>query len=105
MWKTSVKLLMVANPDPDPFLAFSEGNRAIVYCHTNRPGSLIKAQPFQMQAGVCRVLSKLLIGLTGGSFYGRRQMAIELPEMRGPSRDHERRSKSASSISGKTSGL
>ena len=105
MWETSIELLVVANPDPNPYIVLSDGNRSIVRRHTHRPGPSIKAQPFQMQAGVCWVLSKLFIGLTGGSFYGRRQLAIQLPEMRCCSRDHDRRSKSASWISGKISGL
>jgi len=71
MWETSVEFLMVANPDPNPYIVLSEGNRSIVQCHTHRPGAPIKAQPFQMQAGVCWILSKPLIGLgRAASFMG-----------------------------------
>src|ERR1039457_2218356 len=104
--KPSIEIGMTPNPNPNPdVLLVAPGHRSRIARDTDGPKARVFAQPLQLQAGMTGILEELLVSALGRLSDLPGQVAIQRPEVRGPSRGHEFCSKSVLLISGKAFGL
>src|ERR1035441_3004327 len=100
--KPSIEISMTPNPNPNPdVLLVAPGHSPKVTRDTDGPKTRLFAQPLQLQAGMTGIQQELFVSTLGrlSDFTG--QIALQRPEVRGPSRGHEFCSKSVPLTSGK----
>lgn len=103
-WKTTLEVLMVANPDPNLIITVAQRDGAIVQGDAYRPRSRVTPQPFQAKTGMRLVFAKLAVGQARGVLDVARQLPVQSPELGCAPGGHERRSNSVSEVSGNAVG-
>src|SRR5580693_2055796 len=83
-----VKLLVRADPKPEPVIVVTPGDRTIISGYADRPSATIGTQPFQAQARMSRILRECFKSLAGGIPDLRRQAVVHFPEICRAARGH-----------------
>lgn len=82
--KFPVKILVAANPNPHPNVAFKPlGHRAVIPAHAHGPEARIAAQSFQLQRRMSGVLTEFPVSCAGSVPDSDGEGAISLPESSG----------------------